>query len=161
MALNIMTERGIVKSLWLTLTISKFSGSSRNFNYKDNFLYFIFWHNLDVAGLKRLYEWAQPLLVKFIHDNHADRYCCIVMQDFLIWSKLICYSEELLDSDIFFKRQKLCRKCQYKKTVAHGHGESVSEKNCASSLFVVTFPTKFLTFEKVRCSNLIAGEEKY
>ncbi|OAD80601.1 hypothetical protein PHYBLDRAFT_61653 [Phycomyces blakesleeanus NRRL 1555(-)] len=69
--------------------------------------------------------------------------------------------EELLDSDIFFKRQKLCRKCQYKKTVAHGHGESVSEKNCASSLFVVTFPTKFLTFEKVRCSNLIAGEEKY
>ncbi|OAD81539.1 hypothetical protein PHYBLDRAFT_73426 [Phycomyces blakesleeanus NRRL 1555(-)] len=56
--------------------------------------------------------------------------------------------KELLDSNIFFKRQKLCRKCQYKKTVAHGHGESVSEKNCASSLFVVTFPTKFLTFEK-------------
>ncbi|OAD66776.1 hypothetical protein PHYBLDRAFT_174802 [Phycomyces blakesleeanus NRRL 1555(-)] len=46
--------------------------------------------------------------------------------------------------------QKLCWKCQYKKTVAHGHGESVSEKNCVSSLFVVTFMTKFLTFEKKR-----------
>ncbi|OAD65166.1 hypothetical protein PHYBLDRAFT_176356 [Phycomyces blakesleeanus NRRL 1555(-)] len=55
--------------------------------------------------------------------------------------------KELLGSDIFFKRQKICRKCQYKKTVAYGHGESVSEKNCVSSLFVVTFPTKFLTLK--------------